>query len=73
MVLIIFIVGGLLASAGFFGMLGTLLASPMIGLTSGFIGLTYSLGPFVGIGLASFVLFLAGLYLLKIAFGAEVE
>ncbi len=73
MAIILFFVGGLLFVAGFFGMWGTIIASPMVGLTTSFGGLAYSLGPFIGIGLASFVFFIAGVFLMKIALFEEVE
>ncbi len=70
-VILMFVGGGILVLAGFYGMLGIVLAAPVVGIATGFAGLSFSLWPFIGIGIGFFILFLIGIFLIRMSFSGE--
>ncbi len=65
--LLMFVFGGLLFAAGVIGLTAAILSSPMMG-TLGKLGtLNVSLWPAILLSLLFFILFMAGIYLMKVS------
>lgn len=69
--LLAFIGGGLLAAVGVIGFVAIVFVTPLIGIATGIAGMEFSLLPSIGFGVLSFVLFLAGMFIMKVALSSS--